>query len=185
MAPMLALAATILAANACAAAFTVDPAASTVQFRVRHLLVNRVHGEFKRLRGRFDYEPGNPASWRADVEIDAASIDTGIEKRDRHLRSEDFLHVSSHPAIRFVSTDAEPTVDGAFQLKGKLTIRGVTRPVVLEVEPLPAPEGRVRFKAEASVDRTHFGVGHNDRYKTGAAAIGREVTIVLEVEASD
>lgn len=170
------------ASAAQAARYAVEPASSSVKFRVRHLLVNRVHGEFKRFSGEFEHEPGRPASWTAKVSIEAASIDTGIAKRDKHLRSEDFLFVSSHPAITFVSSKAEPREDGRFTLSGTVTIRGVERPATLEVEPMPT-EGRApRFRATAVVDRFAFGVGHNESYKTGSAAIGKEVRITIEVE---
>lgn len=165
----------------------IDPAHTLVGFTVRHLMVAKVKGRFGAFAGtiRVGDEPDGST---VEVTIDAASIDTREEKRDAHLRSPDFLDVERHPTLRFVGTELERTGERTFRLPGELTIRGVTRPVVLDVEyqGLTAdPWGNTRavFSATTEIDREGFGLTWNQALETGGVLVGKQVKIELEIEA--
>lgn len=116
------------------ATWQIDPAHSRVEFAVKHLVISTVKGRFADLEGSVTVEYDDPTSTQIDVTIAAESIDTRVDKRDDHLRSEDFLHAERFPSLRFRSTRLERTGDDELRVKGDLTIRDVTREVVLEVE---------------------------------------------------
>jgi polyisoprenoid-binding protein YceI len=166
-----------------------DNAHSSIEFTVRHLLVSKVRGRFTKWNGTFRYDERNPSASSVDVQIDAASVDTHEPQRDAHLRSADFFEVDKHPQLSFKSTGVEKKGDGRFALKGDLTIRGVTRPVVLDVElggRLKDPWGneRVGFAAKTSIDRKDFGVSFNQTLDVGGLALGENVDIAIEIEAT-
>ncbi|TMA39769.1 MAG: YceI family protein [Deltaproteobacteria bacterium] len=185
-----AAAALALPAVVTAATWDLDPAHSSVQFSVRHLMVSNVRGEFGKLSGTVQGDEADPTHSKIEAEIDAASINTRIEKRDTHLRSADFLDVAKYPKITFVSTKIEPAGAGHFKVSGDLTLHGVTRPVVLDVEgPTPEikdPWGKTRAGAQATakIDRKDFGIAWNQTLDAGGVAVGDEVTITIDVEAT-
>src|SRR5262245_33282330 len=115
-------------------AWQIDPSHSEIQFSVRHMMISTVRGRFKKFSGTVEADDQNPTSARVEVQIDAASIDTSDEQRDAHLRSPDFLNVERYPYITFKSTKVERVDARHGKLSGDLTIRDVTRPVVLDVE---------------------------------------------------
>src|SRR5579863_1651945 len=114
--------------------YAIDPAHTTVDFRVRHLMVSNVRGEFSGVSGTVFYDPTNPVNSKIEATIDATTIHTREPQRDAHLKSADFLEVEKFPKITFVSTKVTPAGEGEWKVAGNLTIRGVTKEVTLTVE---------------------------------------------------
>ncbi len=171
-----------------AATYTLDPYHTTLGFRIRHMGIAFVEGEFDQFEGQVTFDPADLAATRANVTVQMASVDTDVEPRDNHLRSADFFEVETYPTMTFASTGAMPTADGHFKLVGDLTIKGVTRPVVFDaVVGGPIADGenqRVGFHATATIDRRDFGVTYGQTLPGGFPAIGHEVKLVLDVEAT-
>ena len=173
-----------------AATWNLDPAHTSVQFSVRHLMVSTVRGAFGKLSGTVQVEEKDLTRSKIQATIDAASIDTRVEKRDTHLKSPDFLDVARYPTIVFVSTKVEAGAPGHFKVIGDLTLHGVTREVSLDVEgPTPEikdPRGDTRAGAQATttINRKDFGLTWNQVLETGGVAVGDEVTITIDVEAT-
>jgi polyisoprenoid-binding protein YceI len=168
--------------------WNIDIGHSGVNFSVRHMVVAKVRGRFREGQGSLSYSPNDPSSARVSVEIDAASIDTGVKDRDEHLRSSDFFDVQQFPKLRFESTTVEQAEAGRLRLLGNLTIRDVTREVTLEVESLgsivdPWGHRRAAFSAKTSVDRRDFGLQWNQLLEAGGVMVGERVDIELEIEA--
>ena len=171
-----------------ASTWNIDPDHTDVGFKVRHLMVSNVKGSFGKAQGVVYVDDKDVSKSRVSATIDTSSIDTGVVKRDAHLRSADFLEVDKYPAMTFVSTKVLP--DGADRLKvtGDLTLHGVTRPVVLVVEGLSPqvkdPMGNLRRGASAStkISRKDFGLTWNKAIEAGGVAVGDEVAISIEVE---
>lgn len=164
----------------------IDPAHSSLEFSVRHMMVSKVKGRFTRFAGTIVIaEELEASSVRASVE--AASIDSLEPTRDGHLRSADFLDVEAYPTIEFASTAVRPEDDGA-QVTGNLTVHGVTKPVTLEAElngsgPDPYGGTRVGFSATTEVSRKEFGLEWNALLEGGGAIVGDKATLTFEVEA--
>lgn len=177
---------TFFALPVSAATYTIDPDHSSVTFKIRHLF-SKTSGQFKQFEGTLDYEPGKPETWKAQAVIQAASIDTNVESRDKHLRSKDFFEVETYPTLTFKSvkvTDA--TAEGA-RLHGDLTMRGVTQPVVMDlaihgVGKDPWGNTRAGFTAAIKIDRKDFGLTWNKAVEAGGVLVGDEVEITLEIE---
>jgi polyisoprenoid-binding protein YceI len=165
----------------------VDPSHSTVQFVSRHLMVAKVRGGFDDFSGSIEVaEKLEDSSVRASIV--AASIDTGDTKRDEHLRSPDFLDVDNFPAIEFRSTEVRSVNGDRWQLGGELSIRGITRPVTLDVDfngTIVDPWGKQRlvFSAVTTVNREDFGLTWNQALESGGVLVGKDVRLELEVEA--
>jgi polyisoprenoid-binding protein YceI len=165
-----------------------DHSHSSVNFHVRHLMVSKVHGQFHAWRGVLELDEHDLARSRVEVTIDAGSIDTRDPKRDDHLRSADFLEVEKFPHLVFASTKIEPLGDEAAKVHGELTIHGVTKPVVLDVELSPSirdPWGGTRtgFSAKTAISRKDFGLTWNIALETGGLVVGDKIEITLELEA--
>lgn len=167
--------------------YTIDPAHSTAEFKVRHLMVANVKGHFSGITGTVVFDPGAPENARVEATIDTKTIHTRDEQRDTHLRSADFLDVEKFPAITFVSKKITGS-DGEWKVTGDLSIHGVTKEVTLDVEG-PAPEakdpwGNVKSGATATtkISRKDFGMVFNMALETGGVMVGDEVTITLELE---
>jgi polyisoprenoid-binding protein YceI len=166
--------------------WNIDGSHSTAEFSVRHLMITNVKGRFGTVAGTVDYDAEKPEASQIDVTIDATSIDTRDEKRDGHLRSPDFFDVEKSPAITFKSTSVKKTDDG-FAATGDLTIRGVTKPVTLEVEgpsePNKDPWGNTRIGASATtkINRKDFGLNWNTALEAGGVLVGEQVKISIEV----
>ena len=172
--------------SAWGAAYTVDPDHSTVSFKVRHLF-SKVGGTFNDFSGTFVYAPGHPEQWSAEATVNTASIDTRLEARDTHLRSADFFDVETFPTLTFKSTTVEHAAPSGAKLHGLLTLHGVERPVVLDLEihgEGTDPWGNVRsgFTATTTISRKDFGITWNKAVETGQLLVGEEVDVVLEVE---
>jgi polyisoprenoid-binding protein YceI len=178
----------LLPTAALATTYKVDREHTSVTFSVRHLFT-RVTGRFDKFDGKIAFDPAKPQATAVEGAIDAASINTNVEKRDQHLRSRDFFDVEKFPQITFASTDVASTDPGgkSGKLNGKLTIRGVERPVVLDVEFLGEgkdPWGNVRagFTARTKINRKDFGLNWNETLETGGVLVGDEIDIVIEAE---
>ncbi len=170
-----------------AATYQIDPAHSTAQFTVRHMMVSNVTGAFQKLSGAVEWDPDNLAQSRVEAVIDATSVDTHNEGRDKHLRSADFFDAANYPTISFRSRRIEPAGAGKFRVVGDLTIRGVTKEVVLDVEgPTPEVQAQGNFRMGASattlINRQDFGVKWNGKLDSGGVVVSDEVRISLEVE---
>jgi polyisoprenoid-binding protein YceI len=164
-----------------------DPAHSTVEFGVRHLMISTVKGRFGDIAGEVTINPDNPADATAEVTIQTASIDTRQEQRDAHLRSADFFDADKWPTITFRGNRVEGNTDSEFKLFGDLTIRGVTRPVVLQVTKEGEgsdPWGGVRaaFSATGRIDRRDYGLTWNQALETGGFVVGDEIKISVDAE---
>lgn len=164
-----------------------DPAHSSVGFSVRHMMVSNVRGEFSQFSVVVTTEGDKPESAKLEARIDASSIDTRNADRDKHLRSADFLDVEKHPSITFVSKKVESAGAGKFRVTGDLTIKGVTKPVVLDAEVSPVmkdPWGnlRVGVHATTTINRKDFGVSWHKVLDTGEVVVGDDVRVILDVE---
>ncbi|QRN99175.1 YceI family protein [Archangium violaceum] len=168
--------------------WNIDTTHSGIHFSIRHMVVAKVRGAFKAFSGTVQLDEQAPASSSVSVRIEVASIDTGVEQRDNHLRSPDFFDVAKFPAITFQSTKVEKASGNNLRVTGNLTIRDVTREVVLDVEQLgtgkdPWGQLRVAFEAKTSVDRRDFGLTWNQALEAGGVLVGEKVEISLEVQA--
>ena len=164
----------------------VDPSHSTVGFTVRHLGFSKVRGGFSSYEGTVTVGE-DLASSKADVTIQAESFFSGDDGRDEHVRSADFLDVESFPTLTFVTTGIEHTGGNEYALHGDLTIRGVTKPVVLETEFLGEdtdPFGNLKagFEATTEIERDDFGLTWNAALESGGVLVGKKVAINLEVQ---
>ncbi|MBM4186779.1 MAG: YceI family protein [Gemmatimonadetes bacterium] len=172
--------------------WVIDPTHSLVEFSVKHLMITTVKGRFGAVRGTVSLDAGAPSESAASVTIDAGSIDTRTEQRDQHLRSPDFLDVERFPTIDFRSTGVVgpvATPGDRFKLTGQLTIRGVTREVVLEAiyegrGTDPWGGQRASFAATTSIDRRDYGLLWNQALETGGVLVGNEVKISIELQAT-
>jgi polyisoprenoid-binding protein YceI len=160
----------------------IDPAHSAAQFAVRHLGISTVRGEFRKVSGSASYDPADPSKTSLEATIDATSVDTRVDMRDNDLRSPNFLDVQKYPTITFKSKRAEPAGPGKMKITGDLTIHGVTKEVVLDVDgpsaPVKDPRGNFHVGASASttVNRKDFGVN-------GAPSmVGDEISITIDAE---
>jgi polyisoprenoid-binding protein YceI len=165
-----------------------NEAHTAAEFRVRHMMITYVRGHFKNLSGSLEFDPGDPERALTEVAIEASTLWSGEPERDEHLRSEDFLDAARHPAIRFRSTKVEPAARNEFKVTGDLTIRGVTRPVTLDVRYLgqcrsPFDDTRAGFTATARINRHDFGVSWNADLPDGGVVVGDDVFIAIDAEA--
>lgn len=169
------------------AKYTLDPAHTSVEFRVRHLVVTKVSGKFDRFVGEFEYDEKNPQAWSAMATIEAASVNTGHTERDNHLRSADFLDVAKFPTLTFRSTGVTGVADGKAKLNGVLTLHGVEKPITLDLEiggVVDDPWGNTKagFTASGTINRKDFGIVWNKTLGNGGLVVGEEVEITLHVE---
>jgi polyisoprenoid-binding protein YceI len=168
--------------------WNIDASHSNVQFSVRHLVVAKVRGAFRSYRGTLELDEGDGLRLaKVDVSIDAGSIDTAEPKRDEHLKSSDFFDVAAHPTLRFQSRSIARQAD-RYRVTGDLTIRGVTRSVVLDAEfqgrgKDPWGGQRAAFSARTSIDREDFGLTWNQALEAGGVLVGTKVEIEIEVQA--
>jgi polyisoprenoid-binding protein YceI len=169
--------------------WNIDSAHANANFAVRHMMVSTVRGRLGKVEGTLHFDPDNPEDGSVEVTIDAASIDTGISDRDNHLRSPDFLNVEEFPTITFKSTKVDVTDEDEGKVYGDLTIRDVTRPVVLEVEYLgvntnPFDNSKaVGFEAITKINREDWGLEWNVALETGGWLVGKDIKITIDLEA--
>lgn len=164
-----------------------DSVHSNIGFSVRHLMISKVNGHFKKWTGTLLIDEENPSASEANVEIEAASIDTKEPQRDDHLRSPDFLDVAKYPKITFQSTRVDKVSDDRYLVTGNLTVRDVTKEVKLDTEYFgkakdPWGGERMGFSGKTSVDRKDFGLKFNVPLEGGGFVVGDRVDIVLDIE---
>jgi polyisoprenoid-binding protein YceI len=166
----------------------IDSSHSSVHFSVRHLVIAKVRGSFTRWSGTVQVPEGDFSKATVAVTIDASSIDTGVADRDTHLKSADFFDAAQYPELRFVGKRVQPRSGADIDVVGDLTIKGITREVVLRVEQhgqAKDPWGNLRtaFSAKTSIDRKDFGLTWNQVLETGGVMVGDRVEIEAEIQA--
>jgi polyisoprenoid-binding protein YceI len=167
--------------------YAIDTAHSNVEFSVRHLMISKVKGSFDRVTGTLTLgESAIPTSITASIEID--SISTRDEKRDGHLKSDDFFAAATHPTMDFVSTAITPKTAETFEIAGNLTMHGVTRPVVFEATVdgrVTDPWGldRIAYSASAKLNREDYGMTFNQALEAGGVMVGKDIEIDLTIQA--
>ena len=168
--------------------WNIDPVHSAAQFKVKHMMISNVKGEFTSVKGSLDFDEQNIETSRVQAEIDASTINTREPQRDAHLKSTDFFDVEKFPTLSFRSTKVSRNGDGELAVAGELTIHGITRPVTFVVEgPSEAtkdPWGntRIGLSATTKINRKDFGLTWNAALETGGILVGEEVTITLDVQ---
>lgn len=178
----------MLPINLLAATYTLDPAHTTIGFKVKHLMITNVKGGFEKFKGIIVIDEKDITKSKVDVTIEIASINTGIEKRDQHLRSGDFFDALKHPKMTFVSTKVEKAGIDKLNVYGNLTIRGVKKFVVLAVDgptaEIKSPQGIAKRGASATtkVNRQDFGVSWNKSLDSGGVVVGDEILITIDAE---
>jgi polyisoprenoid-binding protein YceI len=166
--------------------YQIDASHSAASFSIKHMMIAKVHGGFEKLSGTLEYDAANPAKAKVEVSIDVNSISTREAKRDEHLKSADFFDTAKFPTITFKSTKVEGK--GDLKVTGDLTIHGVTKQVVLDMEAPSAeqkdPWGNLRLGVSGStkIKRKDFGLTWNQALEAGGILVGDDVTITLEVQ---
>jgi len=168
--------------------YALDPAHSGVHFSVRHMMIAKVRGAFERLSGTIALPAEGAIPTAVDVTVDASSIDTREPQRDAHLTSPDFLDVQRFPQLTFVSTAIRPIDDETFELRGDLTIHGITRSITAKatVEGQgtdPWGNARIAYETQFKISRKDFGLAWNQTLETGGVLVGDEIEITLDIEA--
>ena len=170
------------------ATYQIDPDHSSFQFKVRHMTVSNVRGEFKKVKGVVSIDGNDLTGLKVEVTLDAASVNTDNAKRDDHLRGEDFFDVVRYPTITFVSKKVTKVDENRLKVIGDLTIRGVTREVFVDVDG-PSPEvkdpgGNMRRGGTGTlkINRKDFGMAWHKTLDNGGLVVGDEVNISVEVE---
>ncbi|MEF9908204.1 YceI family protein [Streptomyces sp. P9-A2] len=168
--------------------WTIDPAHSSIAFVARYAMITKVRGTFEDFDGRLYLDGERPGRSTADVTIKAAGLDTRQEQRDRHLRSADFFHAEAHPVLSFRSTSVRQLSADTYHLSGDLSIKGVTRPVVLDLTHTgtatdPFGNERAGFEGSTTVDRTEWGLTWNRVLETGGVLVGEKVKLEFDVSA--
>ena len=177
-----------LPASAGTTTWQIDPQHSSAQFGVTHLMISTVRGEFHGVKGTVVLDDQDITKSTVNVTIDATSVDTREPDRNKHLKSPDFLDVAKYPSITFKSTKVEQVSPGELKVTGDLTIRGVTKSVVLNVEgpktPIKDPMGmqRTAVSATAKINRQDYGVSWNKTLDSGGVVVSDDVRITLDVE---
>jgi polyisoprenoid-binding protein YceI len=170
------------------AVWNLDPVHSVAEFKVKHMMISNVKGKFTGVSGWITFDEADVTNSHIEATIDAASINTGDPQRDAHLKSADFFDVEKYPTLSFKSTGVKRTGDDELAVTGDLTMHGVTRPVVFNVEGPTAPakdpwgNTRVGLSAVTKINRKDFGLTYNSALETGGILVGEEVTITLDVQ---
>ncbi len=168
--------------------WNIDPAHSAAEFKVKHMMISNVKGQFTGVSGKLTFDESDVTKSAIEATIDAASINTREAQRDAHLKSADFFDVEKFPTLAFKSTNVKKADEGELKVEGDLTIHGVTRKVVFEVEGPTAqtkdPWGntRVGVSATTKINRKDYGLTWNAALETGGILVGEEVTITLDVQ---
>jgi len=178
----------IAASPAQAQTWKIDPAHSAAHFAVRHMMVSTVRGDLGKITGTVSFDPANPAAGSIDVTIDVNAIDTREPGRDTHLKSADFFDVANYPTVTFRSKKIEPAAGGGFKVTGGLTMKGVTKDVVLDVEALrPAIKDqrgalRTGTSATTKLNRQDFGISWSRTLDGGGVVVSDEVAVTIDIE---
>jgi len=180
----------LVSTSALAAPYAIDPSHTEMGFSIRHLMISNVKGRFRKFTGTFDFDPVKNQLSNINVEIDAASIDTNEPDRDKHLRTNDFFGVEKYPKITFKSEKIDYTADGKpVKAQGPLTIRDITKPVVVDLEYRGSitdgwGNNKIAFLATTKIDRKDYGIKWNKALDKGGVTVGDEVIITIEGEAN-
>lgn len=166
--------------------FVVDGAHSSASFKIKHLM-SKVSGGFNQFSGQFNFDPKKVKSFKGEFVIQVSSIDTNNVDRDQHLRGEDFFHAEKYSSLVFKSKEMKPAGENKYHLSGELTMRGITKPVVFDVEYLgegkdPWGNDKVGFAASAKVNRKDWGMVWNKTLDAGGFVLGDTVEIDIQVE---
>jgi polyisoprenoid-binding protein YceI len=177
-------------ATASASTWEIDPAHSTIEFSVKHMMVSTVKGQFEKLKGTIELDEKDVTKSTVEVTIDLASVNTHEPKRDGHLKSPDFFDVAKYPTATFKSTKVQKA-GKKLKVTGDLTLHGVTKPVILEVEG-PSAATKTPFgttvrgvHATSKLDRKDFEIGWNKVLDNGGIMVGNEVTLELNAELTE
>jgi len=171
-----------------AATWQIDPDHSSFQFKVRHLMVSNVKGDFTKVKGAVTMDDKDITHLNVELMIDAASVNTGHAKRDEHLRAVDFFDVAKYPTITFVSKKVTKNGPDRLKVTGDLTMHGVTKEITIDVEgptqEVKDPRGNFRRGATANgrINRKDFGLTWNRALETGGVVVGEDVDIFIEIE---
>jgi polyisoprenoid-binding protein YceI len=168
--------------------YTVDPSHSRIGFVARHAMVSKVRGSFNEFEGTGYFDAENPANSRLELTIKAASVDTRNPDRDAHLRSNDFFDMERYPKITFSSTRVEQVDAENYRITGDLTMKGVTRPVTVDLEYTgtsidPYGNERIGLEGKATVNRKDWGINWNAALEAGGVLVSEKVTLEFEVSA--
>ena len=168
--------------------YAIDPSHSRIGFVARHAMVTKVRGSFNEFEGSGYFDADDPGNSRLELTIDAASIDTRNPDRDAHLRSNDFFAMEQYPQITFVSTAVQQVDAENYRVTGDLTMRGVTRPVTLDLEFTgtsvdPYGNQRIGFEGRTVVNRKDWGINWNAPLDAGGVLVGEKVILEFEVSA--
>jgi len=175
-------------ASANTTTFDIDSSHTSAQFAVKHLVVSTVRGALGQVSGTLQFDASDPAKSTVEATIDTRGVNTNDAKRDEHLRGPDFLDTERYPTVTFKSKSAERTSDGKYKVTGDLTLKGVTKEVVLEVEgattPIKDPFGNIKLGgvARTKINRQDFGVSWSRTLDGGGLVVGDEVDIVIDIE---
>ncbi|WP_088006122.1 YceI family protein [Indiicoccus explosivorum] len=167
----------------------VDPSHSSIGFTVKHMMISKVRGSFESYEAEVETPEDSLKDGKIDFKIDVASISTGSEDRDNHLRSADFFDAENHPHITFRSTEIRDNGGDEYELTGDLTIKGVTRPVTFKTEyegkgTNPWGQEVVGYSADGKINRKDFGLTWNQPLETGGVLVGEDIKISVEIQAS-
>jgi polyisoprenoid-binding protein YceI len=169
--------------------YKIDPAHSEADFSVKHMAISTVHGTFHGVNGTIHFDPQDVTKSSVEATIDVTTVDTGVAQRDGHLKSPDFFDTAKFPTMTFKSKSVRKSAEG-YEVLGDLTLHGITKPVVLHLDP-PSKEqiGMDKkphrgFVATTTINRQDFGVKWNGTLQSGDAAVGDEVKIELDIEAA-
>jgi polyisoprenoid-binding protein YceI len=166
----------------------IDPAHSSAEFKVKHMMISNVKGSFSGISGTLIEDTADPTRSSVEASVDISTISTGDAQRDAHLKSADFFHHEEHPVMTFKSTNVEKKGEGEYAVTGDLTVHGVTKPVTLEVDGPSAPgkdpwgNTRIGLSATTKINRKDFGLSWNAALETGGILVGESVQITLEVQ---
>ncbi|MFH8561448.1 YceI family protein [Streptomyces sp. NPDC017988] len=168
--------------------YAIDPVHSALGSSVRHAMISHVRGEFDSFEGLLKLDGSRPALSEAHVSVQTASLNTGVEERDTHLRGPDFFDSSAFPVMAFRSTRIVPAGDDGFRLLGNLRIKDIERPLTLDIEFGGAArdaygQNRVGFEGRATIRRSDWGLTWNTALETGGVLVSDKVTLVLDISA--
>ena len=168
--------------------WNIDPAHSSAEFKVKHMMISNVKGAFSGITGTLKLNDSTPEHSAVEATIPVSTLSTGDEQRDGHLKSPDFLDAEKFPTFTFKSTNVTRHAAGAHKVAGELTLHGVTRPITFDVEgpsePGKDPYGNIRIglSATAKINRKDFGLSWNAALETGGVLVGEDVTLTLEIQ---
>lgn len=174
--------------HASAAGWNIDTDHSAANFSIQHMAISKVKGTFDQVSGKLEFHESGPNPFSLEILIDPQSVDTGVEKRDAHLRSEDFFDVKKYPAINFTSKKVVPTGTGTYEVEGELTMHGVSKIITIGLEGLEQqvkdPWGNVRKGAQitADINRKDFGIVYNAVLESGNLLIGETAQVSVDLE---